>query len=254
MLLVASLVSALAPRADIVLSESFAYPDGPIVGAPGSPWMHHSPSGSGFGEAEVSGGRLVLSQAEAEDISALLADGPYTVAGGGDLFASFTVAFNALPAAAGTYFAHLKNNTTGFRARVFASPLNAAPGSFRLGIGNATGADANSGQLPVDLSLGVTYTVVARYNLRTGLSTIWLDPRSESDPAVTASDPPSPIDLTAFAFRQSRESGDGMGQLFVDNLRVGTAFSDVVVIPEPATWALLAGGLGTLGWVRWRRS
>ncbi len=230
---------AVAAHGGDLLGDSFAYPDGPIVGASGSPWEKHSGIAA---EANVAEGQLQLTQGDTEDISAVLLGAPHTSAGGGSLYAGFTVRFDTLPTGDGTYFAHFKNSATLFRARVFTSTLNAGAGSFRLGIGNGTSADANSGQIPTDLTLGFTYTLVTRYELSTAVSTLWLNPLAESDPSVTASDASTPIDVTAFAFRQSVDSGGGMGGLAVDNLRVGTTFVDVV--PEPATWALLVLGLG----------
>ncbi|MBI2929631.1 MAG: PEP-CTERM sorting domain-containing protein [Verrucomicrobia bacterium] len=240
-------LSAVAAHAGELLSDTFSYSDGPIVGAAGSLWIHHSGNSA---EANVAEGQLQLTQAETEDISAVLPGAPFTSAGGGSLYAGFTLRFDTLPTKPGTYFAHFKNNTTGFRARVFTSTLNAGAGSFRLGIGNGTDADANSGQIATDLTLGLTYSLVVRYDLSTAASTLWLNPAVESDPSVTAADASTPIDVTAFAFRQSSESGNGMGGLVVDNLRLGTTFVDVV--PEPATWALLVFGLGGFSLARRR--
>jgi hypothetical protein len=130
-----------------------------------------------------------------------------------------------------------------------ASTSNAGAGTFRLGIGNSTTSDANSGQIATDLSLNTTYQVAIRYNVGTGQSTIWLNPTLETDPSVTASDTPGTINISTFAFRQSLASGDGMGTLFVDDLRVGTTFAEAV--PEPSTWALV--GLGAIATLLWRR-
>jgi hypothetical protein len=235
------LLACLLPtRAALVLEDSFNYPDGAIVGAPGSPWLHHSGAISGL--ADVESGRLFLSESEFEDINAPLAGQPFTVANGGKLYSSFLVSFSKLPSGSGSYFAHFRDALTGFRARIFASTLNAAPGSFRLSIANSSTGNATTAQLPEDLQLGVSYTLVSRYDVGTGLSTLWLNPTSESDPGVNALDPSVPVDITSYAFRQSLDSGDGMGDLFVDNLRIATTFAEVV--PEPSTYLLLGIGLG----------
>jgi len=165
------------------------------------------------------------------------------------LYASFTVNFGELPTSSGSYFAHFKDNSTGYRARVWASTTGALGGSFRLGIGNSSSATATSGQLTNNLSLNTTYTVVARYNVGTGVSTIWLNSTAESDPSVTASDTPGPINITSYAFRQN----SGMGTLLVDELKIGTAFGDIagatnqspVITMQPTNQVVGEGGTAT---------
>ena len=75
-----------------------------------------------------------------------------------------------------------------------------------------------------DLSTGVNYLAVVRYNVDTGISTLWVNPSSESAPGVTASDTPNTGPIGSFGFREST----GIGSLTIDNLKVGLAFSDVV--------------------------
>ncbi|MEO5804791.1 MAG: hypothetical protein ABIR24_14800 [Verrucomicrobiota bacterium] len=44
---IASLFQVFLARGDIVLFDSFDYPDGPIVDAVGTPWNSHSGGGTG---------------------------------------------------------------------------------------------------------------------------------------------------------------------------------------------------------------
>lgn len=49
---------------------------------------------------------------------------------------------------------------------------------------------------------------------------------------------------------QNADIGDSFA---LDEIRIGESWSDVVTIPEPTTWALLAGSLTTLVIFRRRR-
>jgi hypothetical protein len=57
-----------------------------------------------------------------------------------------------------------------------------------------------------------------------GLSTLWVNPSSESAPGASATDTPDPDPIASFAFRES----GGIGALSVDNLKIGLSFLDVV--------------------------
>lgn len=231
-------VAPLLPASEL-LRDRFEYPDGPLVGAPGSPWAAHSSAGSG--PVSVESSRIWLRAAQAEDINAPLAGGPFDPGGPRHvLYARFKISFAALPSAAGTYLAHFRSGAT-LRARFWASQTHAAPGFFRLGIGNSTAADANSGQVPQDLALNQVYDVVLRYDLASGLSSIGLDPKEESDLTVTATDAVGVSSIGTFGFRQAT----GIGELWIDDLVVSDQF------PEPDTMeARLAIAMAAAGEIR----
>ena len=131
------LLSASLSGAALLLSDSFSYPDGPLVTVSGGMWAHHSGS---TGEVMVASGRVLLNEANTEDVNALLAGQPYAASGKTNVFyASFTVKFTSLPSGSGAYFAHFKNSSTTFRARIWALTGGAAPGKFRLGISSTDG-------------------------------------------------------------------------------------------------------------------
>lgn len=210
---------------NVLLEDHCSYPDGPLVGAPGSTWEAHSQAGNG--PVLVENGWLRLAFDRAEDVSAPLAGAPYEPAGAVPaLYAGFTLRVTALPTATGAYFAHFRNSTTAHRARTWISRPGTTADRFRLGIGNSAGASANTGPWPTDLVPGTEYRVVIRYDVATGLSTLWINPKSESDPGVTATDAVGLISVSNFALRQSPD----IGTLHLDDLTVGDSFADAATV------------------------
>ncbi len=247
-LLAAALIICLgsAARAGVIFSDTFTYPDGPLVNG-ASAWELHSGT---TGTMLVSNNTLVVTGARSEDDHAVLQGAPYLLtAPSVKLYSSFTMAVsNDLPGVsltAGTYFAHFKGtnapNTAlaDFGARVWVSRSNtvshaAVPaGMFRISIANgAASTNINDfGQIDQDLSTNTVYTVVTRFVPNTGLSTIWLNPKSEADPSATANDLGTAVrsnqfNVYQYSFRQSNLNS-GQGTEYVDNLRIGTFFADV---------------------------
>jgi hypothetical protein len=211
----------------IVLSDDFSYPDGPLVIATGSPWVNHSGTAN---QVDVASGAVNLTFAESEDVNAPLTGQPYT---SGFVSATFDVNFSALPSSGGSYFAHFKDASSGFRSRLTSFTSGATAGFFRLGINNDGGATI---PVPTDLSLGTVYSVTMTWNLDTRQSTLSIDGGS----SVVDTDAASAVTVTSFAFRQA----SGIGTMTVDNLSVS-------YIPEPT--AALLGSLGLLGLLRRRR-
>jgi endonuclease/exonuclease/phosphatase family metal-dependent hydrolase len=217
----AFLVSAPLADAALLLNDSFHYPDGPLVTVGTNGWAHHS--GSVTGQVVVASGRLWLNEDNGGDVNARLAGQPYPSAGATNVFyASFTVKFTSLPGGSGTYFAHFKNASSGYRARLWALTGGAAPDRFRLGISSTDGS-AVSVTNPADLRLNTDYLVVIRL-VNSNSSTLWINPAAEDDPGISTSDSPSAFTVVSYAFREA----GGEGALNIDNLRVGTSFADVV--------------------------
>jgi hypothetical protein len=209
------------PSANLLLCEPFDYPDGPVTTNSAGLWSNHSGT---FGQANVAAGVLQVTDGESEDINARLIGSPYSTNSGAVLYASMKVTFTALPGE--EYFAHYREVGGSFRARIFGTVSNVTAGAFRLGIANTLPASGGT-LLERDLSLNTTYLVVSRYHVGSGVSTLWLNPSSESDPGVTATDPVDPDPIGSFAFRQSNANG-GIGDLTVDDLKIGLSFVDVV--------------------------
>jgi hypothetical protein len=232
---------AFSSQATSILSDDFNYPDGAIVGAAGSPWLGNT---GNAGTATVTNNQLFVAgtSARSQDIVAPLSGNPFMTNGAiVALYAKFTLKVVAPPTAAGTvYFAHFNGegvpgtSASNHRARINPNLTNlttgvaASPGKFFLGIGNTTPSGAvstnpASGQWPTELNTNVTYTVVSRYNVQTGISTLWIDPASEASPSVTADDAVNLVNIQFYSFRQTASQGT----MWIDDIRVATSFSEV---------------------------
>lgn len=248
-------------RAVVLLSDSFDYPNGALVTGSGGAWVHHN--GAITGEVNVVFGHVFLTQTETEDVSAFPAGQPYPTTTNVLLYASFTLNVMEAPSGAGNFFAHYKAaGTSGAQAgKVFVTTNGVPPGYFRVGVANS--AVSPNVLIASNLSFNTDYVLVTRYAPSNAATTLWLNPVAETDPAVTASDAPSPITTVAFALRQSVSSGNGMGGLFLDDLVVATSFSEVtsnvpplpqapavtvqpqnqtVTVGDTATFAIVASG------------
>ena len=227
-LLLVAMSFATVSKALVVLDEPFTYADGPLTNV-STRWTNHS---GALGQMDVTSGRVNLTQAEAEDMNTGLAGAPYS---GPTLYASFVINLSALPLGNGNYFAHFKDSgTVNFKARVSVTSTNVAAGFYRVGVANSSAVAAF---VPRDLSLNTDYLIVVRYNTAGGTSatTLWINPSSEGANTDRAdpSDANAAVGMIAFALRQSTSGGAGMGVLTLDDLKVGTAFTDVVAGGNP---------------------
>lgn len=138
-------------------------------------------------------------------------------------------------------------------------------GGFGLNV-NATGFTARAGgtssaTTTFTWTSGTTYLVVGKMEVSTSgneNTSIWVNPTGlggaspSGGTTATASGNIGTLPGTNawFAFQ-----GGNQGQLFaIDEIRYGTTFASVTPIPEPTTWALLAGSLTALVIFRRRRS
>ena len=240
----------VSPYLGLVFADDFNYTNFPVspnalYQAEGSPW--NSSSGSSY-EVQVTNGLAYLSYTNTEDVAAPLTNAPYFPSNAVIFYTKFSVNFSFLPSSAGNYFLHFSsstNDTLNFRCRVFAQTNGAADGSFRLAL--SINSAAASAQFPLDLELNTTYTVVTRYNSATSESTLWINPASESDTSVSATDLLNTSSVGAISLRETT----GIGNLAIGSLRVGTKFTDVITpsapIPETLQVTRIGGNI-VLSW------
>lgn len=214
----------------LLVEDSFNYPNGCVTAVSGGLWVAHSQPGNGC--VAVSGGKLKVDFWNSEDVSIALPGAPYNTANNQSvtsLYSSFTLIGERLPNEPwGTYFAHFKDSgPIFFRCRVWAMTNGAAPGYFRLAISCTNSTGSNATVYPLDLAINTPYTIITRLDLATADSALWINPSAETDFAALnyPPNPCSPIGIAAYAFRQVHHES---GTMLIGNLKIGTAFSDLI--------------------------
>jgi hypothetical protein len=129
------------------------------------------------------------------------------------------------------------------RSRFFASNDGAEPGFYRIGISSS--ANLPNAYLPADLSPNVTYTIVSHYNPTNGVARLWVNPTSESDPFVEATDAQTGT-IHFYALRQRPTGSDAI----IDDLVVATSFEGALLLTAPAIplQAALVNGNVQISW------
>lgn len=225
----------------VVLGDTFTYSNGALTNSGTGFWGLHS----GTNGVEVVNGKVLMSGTNSADVSAFLTNFPFAASGpnsGFVFYSRFIVNYGTLPSGnGGDYFAHFRDTGTTFRARVFGLTNGAAAGKYRIGI--SSGGFTTTG-FPTDLSLNTDHVVITRYNLSTGESTLWVDPASESSPSLAATDTVTPTTIYTYSLRENA----GIGTLTLDDLIVGSSFSDVFVslAPNPEPLKIAVSGANVL--------
>lgn len=206
------------PSNPLPLFDDFTYADGSLV--PNGGWMNN---GGTAGDLLVSGGQAVVQHGvPSEDVII-----PFTPVSGKIYFGlDFSVVDPGGPIAGGDYeyFAHLKDDGFGFRARLDIVP--AAAGDFTVGI--STGTSTAQATWATDLSYGTTYRAIVMYDQDANIAQLWIDANIEADTSILGTDDADPGDvMEAFALRQSDSSLNET--VFIDNLVVSQNFIDTLL-------------------------
>lgn len=175
----------------------------------------------------------------------------YDVTGSNDIFYSFLVRLDNVSSVSTTFATLVRVESAGATngAAVFVRQNGSNSDQFDLGIHKRANAGAAETTASIQaLGEGSVYFIVARYNTNgagTDSMDLWLNPSSGTFAGVT---PPTPTfsstlgtDNTALWNTFVIDPPNGSAQGFFDELRVGTTWASVTpVIPEPASWALVA--------------
>ena len=235
MLVMAMLLVAAGANAAVIASDTFSYPDGSLVG--NGAWASHSGI---LGDFLVASGQAVVEHgAPSEDVNL-----PFVLPNAGDVYFSFDFSVDDLGAPyTGTdfeYFAHFKDDGFNFRARMDVQAPTVG-GDYTVGI-SSIGSTADA-TWPMDLTYGVVYHVIARYNQDTNIAEMWIDASADTDLSIMGDDESDPgTVISGFALRQSDSAENETVR--VDNLIIGDSCQDVFDSCEPV--AVEASSWGNL--------
>lgn len=249
--------STSTSMATLLLNETFAHPDGNLVGntptpGPGDAWAAHSAAGSDPIQVTSGGAVVVQSSGSNEDVNSEF--GGFALGAGQKLYGAFDVTVSADNPILdfGDYFAHFRDG--GFTSRVFLMCQGGTVGSC-TGVGDYTYGISGSSSGPnaewaTTFSFGSTQRIVHSYDFDTGLVELWVNPVNEASTSITDTGNTGET-VDSYGLRQTNFF-DPDPTTVIDNLCVGTSFDEAFqCIPEPSTLALF--GLGALTLVRRRR-
>jgi Secretion system C-terminal sorting domain len=196
----------------VIVSDDFTYADGSLVG--NGTWANHSGTA---GDLLVSSGQVVVQHGTPSEDANI----PFTPVTGNIYFGiDFSVTSgSAIPGTDNEYFAHFKDSGFGFRGRLDVVP-GTGGGDYTVGISSSTStAQAIWG---TDLTFGVTYRAIVRYDQDSGLAQLWIDATSEGDTSISGT-ADGATSIESFALRQS--DSDNNETVTVDNLFVAQSFN-----------------------------
>jgi len=226
---------ATADSTAAILTETFSYPDGALVGAAGSPWVHVS--GTTTGEINVVSGEAFLSDADTEDASSAFSSNVT----GGIVSATFNFRNDTdVPTSTnGDYIISLMvtSPSTTQIARMFVQLSSGGPtDDFLIGVSTTSATPTATFANP--FTAGTNLSITLSYDFTTDLASLAI----AGFGTINATDAVDTAGIDRFLLR---EGAGSQGDAFIDNLSVD-------VVPEPATWMLMGVGL-LLGAQRLRR-
>ena len=246
----ALVVAAPAMAASLVF-DTFSYPNGNLV--PNGGWANYSGAVTDIQvvAGAATGGAIGN---PANDDHILFAPQALT----DRTYACFDVTIPTPPVAGQPkpiYFAELKDGAAAnLVSRVYVLPL--ATGGWTFGLSHAS-TSATVGVVPwtAPLSYDTRYHLVINYDPNNRSSTLWVNAAVEADPSVSITNAAiAPLAVSGFGLRQSNAAstlpaspaytGTVDWNWIVDNLGVGSSFTDACEIPtpaEPATWGRVKG-------------
>lgn len=235
------LLATSSLRATTLLSDTFDYPDGYLVG--NGDWLQTGTTTTT--PVQVSLGEVVL--ATGQDVNSPLSTG-YTLVDGTPFFLGATINLQSATAT-GDYFLHWSpsGSSTIFMSRVFAKSSGTG---YLLGYLETSGTGGTTTYGTTVLDFNENYRVVLQYNpvadAVNDTAELFVDGVSYLTDTWTSVTGEQPI-LGAVNLRQA--SGNA-AYLHLDGLVLSTTFAEAMV-PEPSAFALI--GLGVAGLVAFRR-
>jgi hypothetical protein len=242
-----AVVLAGSARASVLLDEPFNYNNGGLVSKSAGNWTAYA--SPGLNAVQVSNGAATVvhnKNADSEDVARSFASSDITT---GSLFLSFTFKVNTAPTTGSDNFLGILPAGTFAEPRgrvILSGPGTAGAGRFRIGLSNIGGAATVSSG---DLTAGTQYVALLAVDAATNLSRMWVgtDMSAFTANAPLLSDPtpvPAPVGLASVFLRQGKAIALP-NSMSIDNIRVGTAFSDFVTtaVPEASSFLIL-GAMG----------
>ncbi len=235
------------PGDNVVFSEHFDYPDASkLFDISAGFWVRRNSSPQGVNL--LTGGSqqaFMRASSSADDGAARLVGAPYAVGSGALLYLKCRVSWiddgsGLFPTNSNGGFVHLANNPTAnsaLTAEVSTITNNVPEGTFRLGLRDTAGVvqPNTSVDLLQPAPISPVYSIVARYDVDSGQSALWVDASSETAPSVVSQDVASPQDISYVGLRQDV----GIGHFYLDDLQV-------VVITKPTLTGVTSPAGGTV--------
>ena len=227
-----AMIAASGANAAVVYSSALKAPPmtaGNLVGQ--DSWV--ATSGVGLTPIQVGASGTTLAQGvgSRED-----AGRSFTAIGAGETY-YFGFDVTVTGGSTNVYFAHLGDGgTSNFAARVFVTAFAGSNFTFGLSGNSNTVTAWGSG-----LTFGTSYRVVGSYTQGTNVTSLWVNPTSESSTSITSTSSAA-YTISSVNLRQSA----GNSSQLVSNLAVATTFNEASGVPAPGAIALL-GVAGLVG-------